>query len=59
MIDKRYGEILERLDRIEKLMAGLASGTKASKTAVTKAQLTKIKGVGDATADEILKLLNG
>jgi endonuclease III-like uncharacterized protein len=57
-IEKRHLEILQRLDRIEELLAGLAGSTKASKTAVTKEQLMEIKGVGEATAKEILKLVN-
>ena len=51
-LDKRHKEILDRLDAIEAILKG------GKKPSVTKAQLVKIKGVGDALADEILKVIN-
>jgi len=60
MIDKRWNEVFARLDAINDQLATLnaAAKNKPVKAAPTKAQLMKIKGVGDATADEILKLIS-
>lgn len=56
-ITKQHNEILQRLDRIEAKLDEKTSKPTAVK--VTKKQLMEIKGVGEATADEILKLLKG
>jgi endonuclease III-like uncharacterized protein len=53
-MEKRHKEILDRLDAIEAILAGKVK----TKSSVTKKQLTDIKGVGDALADEILKVIN-
>jgi endonuclease III-like uncharacterized protein len=54
-MSKMHKEVMDKLEAIHKDMKG---GSTVKKSKVTKAQLTAIKGVGDATADEILKLLN-
>lgn len=53
-MDKRWQQIFDRLDAIE---AAIKAKDKPANP-VTKADLVKIKGVGDALAEEILKLIN-
>lgn len=62
-MDKRWGETFDRLQGVEKELRELRGvllglDTNKPQTAVTKEQLKNINGVGDATADAILELLN-
>lgn len=63
-MDKRFMEIFERLEAVEKALKDLTrqlqTGKAPAKVAspVTKTQLTNIKGVSAAAADKILELLN-
>ena len=52
---KIFQEILDKLDQV---LAILGDEDERA-PAVTKEQLMAIKGVGEATADEIMKLLKG
>lgn len=63
-MSKFWQKTWERLDAIEEAIKafsvseGHLSVELVSEPAVTKEQLMGIKGVGDATADEILKLIS-
>lgn len=54
-MDKRFLEIFERLEAIEAALRDLQAPQAHT---VTLEELTAIKGVGESTAKEILKLLN-
>lgn len=73
-MDKRWAETFDRIASLEKEVHGLREDIIKTfvdndempagiygglpQTAVTKEDLTKIKGVGDALADEILKAMH-
>lgn len=56
-MDKRFVEISSRLDAIEAALKDLKNNPTNVTVNVTKEDLTKIKGVGEALADEILKVM--
>jgi len=58
-MDKRWNEMFARLGAIEARLGAVEAQLEKERTppTVTKEQLVAIKGVGESTADEVLKLL--
>jgi len=64
-MDKRWQETFTRLDGIEEQLAKLVIAIESPPSlesvlnkVVTKEEIMKIKGVGSATADQIMELLS-